>query len=242
MVTMGNRPRLYATLLHDHLLRNRQMALLSGPRQVGKTTVCREAGDLYLNWDNMDDRRILLRGPAALAHRLELDRLRAEPPVAVLDELHKFPKWKVLLKGFFDTYGDRARMVVTGSSRLDVFRRGGDSLMGRYLLYRMHPWSVAECVRVDLPRDAIRPPVAIEPADWDALRVHGGFPEPFLRRDLRYTRRWGSLRQDQLAREDLREVPGGSEDRRHAPRPGPGLLPSPDRRHPRLPGSPGPAL
>jgi len=206
MVTMGNRPRLYATLLHDHLLRNRQMALLSGPRQVGKTTVCREAGDLYLNWDNMDDRRILLRGPAALAHRLELDRLRAEPPVAVLDELHKFPKWKVLLKGFFDTYGDRARMVVTGSSRLDVFRRGGDSLMGRYLLYRMHPWSVAECVRVDLPRDAIRPPVAIEPADWDALRVHGGFPEPFLRRDPRFTRRWASLRRDQLAREDLREV------------------------------------
>jgi predicted AAA+ superfamily ATPase len=206
MVTMGNRPRLYATLLHDHLLRNRQMALVSGPRQVGKTTVCREAGDLYLNWDNMDDRRILLRGPAALAHRLELDRLRAEPPVAVLDELHKFPKWKVLLKGFFDTYGDRARMVVTGSSRLDVFRRGGDSLMGRYLLYRMHPWSVAECVRVDLPRDAIRPPVAIEPADWDALRVHGGFPEPFLRRDPRFTRRWASLRRDQLAREDLREV------------------------------------
>ena len=206
MVHMGNRPRFYAALLQDHLRRNRQMALVSGSRQVGKTTVCREAGDLYLNWDNTDDRRILLQGPAALAQRLELDRLRATPPVLVLDELHKFAKWKVLLKGFFDTYGERARILVTGSSRPDVFRHGGDSLMGRYLLYRMHPWSVAECVRVDVPDQEIRPPVAIESADWDALRIHGGFPEPFLRRDLRFTRRWGSLRQDQLAREDLREV------------------------------------
>ena len=58
--------------------------------------------------------------------------------------MHKYSKWKTLLKGFFDTYGERVRLIVTGSSRLDVFRRGGDSLMGRYLLYRMHPWSVGE--------------------------------------------------------------------------------------------------
>src|SRR2546429_931009 len=62
--------------------------------------------------------------------------LRATIPVAVLDELHKYSKWKGLLKGFFDTYGDRVHLIVTGSSRLDVFRRGGDSLIGRYLLYR----------------------------------------------------------------------------------------------------------
>lgn len=203
---MIHRPRLYATLLKGHLRRNRQMALVSGPRQVGKTTACKAVGDVYLNWDNADDRRILLKGPAALAERLELDRLRAVAPVVVLDELHKFAKWKGLLKGFFDTYGERVRVVVTGSSRLDVFRRGGDSLMGRYLLYRMHPWSVAECARVGIPECEIQPPVEIDPADWDALWTHGGFPEPFLRRELRFTRRWRSLRQDQLAREDLREV------------------------------------
>jgi predicted AAA+ superfamily ATPase len=105
-----------------------------------------------------------------------------------------------------DTYGDQARLLVTGSSRLDVFRRGGDSLMGRYLLYRMHPWSAAECVHVDLPAQEIRPPAPIPDQDWEALWVHGGFPEPFLRRDLRFTRRWHSLRMDQMAREDLREV------------------------------------
>lgn len=203
---MSPRPRLYASLLEDHFRRNRQMALVSGPRQVGKTTACRAVGQVYLDWDNADDRRVLLKGPSALAERLQLDRLRAEPPVVVLDELHKFAKWKALLKGFFDSYGERARILVTGSSRLDLFRRGGDSLMGRYLLYRMHPWSVAECVRTGIPTQAIQPPVDIGPADWDALWTHGGFPEPFLRRELRFTRRWRSLRHDQLAKEDLREV------------------------------------
>lgn len=203
---MAGRPRLYTSVLRDHLERHRQMALISGPRQVGKTTVCRSLSDAYLNWDNADDRRHLLRGPASLADALKLDRLRAKRPVAVLDELHKYTKWKALLKGFFDTHGDRVRLLVAGSSRLDVFRRGGDSLMGRYLPYRMHPWSAGECLRTGLPAREIQLPGEMATADWDALWEHGGFPEPFLRRDSRFTRRWRSLRQEQLSREDLREV------------------------------------
>ena len=193
-------------MLQDHLARNRQIAFISGPRQVGKTTVCRSLGDAYLNWDNVDNRRLLLRGPAALAEVLQLDRLRAKPPVVVLDELHKYPKWKSLLKGFFDTHGDQVRLLVTGSSRMDVFRRGGDSLMGRYLLYRMHPWSVGECLRSSLPTKEIQAPAELGSADWDALWEHGGFPEPYLRRDSRFARRWRSLRYEQLSREDLRDV------------------------------------
>jgi predicted AAA+ superfamily ATPase len=97
--------------------------------------------------------------------------------------------------------------MVTGSSRLDVFRRGGDSLMGRYFLYRMHPFSVGEAIRTNLPTAAaIQPPAFLSEDDWKALWEHGGFPEPFLRRDLRFTRRWRSLRQDQLTREDIREI------------------------------------
>ncbi len=203
---MQERPRLYTTVLQDHLERHRQMAWVSGPRQVGKTTSCRSISDSYLNWDNADDRRQLLHGPLALATALHLDQLTSRTPVAVLDELHKYPKWKGLLKGFFDTYGDRVRLIVTGSSRLNIFRRGSDSLMGRYLLYRMHPLSVAESLRTSLPDKEIQPPKEVSTSDWEALWEHGGFPEPFFHRDSRFTRRWRSLRQEQLSREDLRDV------------------------------------
>ena len=206
MVLMHERRRFYTAMLADHLERHRQMALVSGPRQVGKTTTCRSVSNRYLSWDNADDRRLILRGPASLSEALQLDVLRAKTPVATLDELHKYMKWKGLLKGFFDSYGDRVRLIVTGSSRIDIFRRGGDSLMGRYFLYRMHPWSIAESLRTDLPQKEIHPPQEIASADWNALWEHGGFPEPFLRRDTRFTRRWRSLRYEQLSREDLREV------------------------------------
>jgi len=203
---MNDRPRLYTAILADHLERHRQMALVSGPRQVGKTTTCRSVSNEYLNWDNADDRRLLLRGPASIAEALHLDVLQAKSPVATLDELHKYTKWKSLLKGFFDSYGDRVRLIVTGSSRMDIFRRGGDSLMGRYFLYHMHPWSVAESLRTHLPQKEVHAAEEIRSADWDALWEHGGFPEPFLRRDSRFTRRWRSLRYEQLAREDLRDM------------------------------------
>ncbi len=100
------RLRLYDTLLKEHFAHNRQMAFVSGPRQVGKTTTCRLEGTDYLDWDNADDRKLLLRGPAAVAERLGVEQLRARarPPIAVLDELHKYARWKRFLKGFFDVY------------------------------------------------------------------------------------------------------------------------------------------
>ena len=126
----------------------------------------------------------------------------------LFDELHKFPRWKGFLKGFFDAYADQMRILVTGSSRLDIYRRGGDSLMGRYFPYRMHPFSVAEAITNELP-DAeriLRPPRPANETDFAALWHHGGYPEPFLRRDARFSRRWQSLRLQQLVREDIRDL------------------------------------
>ena len=57
-----------------------------------------------------------------------------------------------------------------------------------------------------MPTAVIQPPGPLDEHEWRALWEHGGFPEPFLRRDERFTRRWHSLRQDQLTREDIREV------------------------------------
>lgn len=205
---MNIRIRLYDAILADHLATNRQMAFVAGPRQVGKTTTCRNHAHSYANWDNVDHREQILAGPAKLAGGLGLDRLAEAVPVALFDELHKYPRWKQFLKGFFDTYADRVRIIVTGSSRLDVARRGDDSLMGRYFRYRMHPFSVAETLHQDIPdpKQIVRPPQEIAAADFEALWRHGGYPEPFLKRDGRFSRRWQSLRLEQLVREDIRDM------------------------------------
>jgi predicted AAA+ superfamily ATPase len=127
--------------------------------------------------------------------------------VVVFDELHRYGRWKTFLKGFFDTWGERARIIVTGSSRLDVYRRGGDSLMGRYFLYRMHPLSVGELVDPTVPSDPVRRlPRQLAADAWTALWEHGGFPEPFVRRDRRFSNRWQRLRVQQLVREDIRDL------------------------------------
>jgi uncharacterized protein len=88
-------------------------------------------------------------------------------PLLVFDELHKFHRWKNWIKGVFDTQRDRHQMLVTGSARLDVFRRGGDSLLGRYHYWRLHPFTIDE-----------RPPGMTLADAFDRLLTVGGFPEP----------------------------------------------------------------
>jgi predicted AAA+ superfamily ATPase len=208
MDSMKARTRIYDAILEEHLAQHRQMAFVSGPRQVGKTTTCRSHADTYANWDNLDDREQILGGPTQLVAKLGLDRLSTKMPVAHFDELHKHPRWKQFLKGFFDTYADQVSIIVTESSRLDTYRRVGDSLIGRYSLYRMHPLSVAETLHQDLPdpKRVVRPPKKPKPAEFDALWQHGGYPEPFLKRDRRFSRRWQDLRTQQLLREDVRDL------------------------------------
>jgi predicted AAA+ superfamily ATPase len=101
MVLPDPTPRSYTAILRQHFAEHRQMALLAGPRQVGKTTVCRglDADASYLNWDDQDDRALFLRGPKAVAAELQLDRLRDDRPLVVFDEIHKHGKWKQFLKG-----------------------------------------------------------------------------------------------------------------------------------------------
>jgi predicted AAA+ superfamily ATPase len=206
MVAMKRRARIYDAILGEHISGHRQMALVSGPRQVGKTTLCRGLASVYLDWDNDNHRDIILKGPQAVAEYAGLEKASARPVVAAFDELHKYGRWKQFLKGLFDTYEQRVRVIVTGSSRLETYRRGGDSLMGRYFPFRMHPFSVAELVRAEASAKLIRPPSAIGDSDWQALLAHGGYPEPFLKRSGRFSNRWQSLRLAQLFKEDLRDL------------------------------------
>jgi len=203
--------RAYESILEEHLAKFRQMAFVSGPRQVGKTTLSLEASSehpnhVYFNWDNDDHRAIILRGPQAIAEKARLDEVHTDLPVIVFDEIHKYKNWKRFLKGFFDTYEKKCRIVVTGSARLDIYKRGGDSLMGRYFLYRLHPLSVREIADPSVPKQEIQKPLEISNEDYEALYTYGGFPEPYINRNDSFFNRWKKLRMDQLFREDIRDL------------------------------------
>lgn len=75
-----------------------------------------------------------------------LDRFSEKPAIVVFDEIHKYSKWKIFLNGLLDVFSP-SLIILTGSSRLDIFQRGGDSLMERYFIYHLHPLSVREIVR-----------------------------------------------------------------------------------------------
>lgn len=203
--------RIYLSIIKEHFQRHQQMIFLIGPRQAGKTTVSLMAKEFssqfsYLNWDNLDHRKIILEGVNSVASFAGLDKLTSEVPIVVFDEIHKYGKWKTFLKGFFDTYKEKVKIIVTGSSRLDVYKRGGDSLMGRYFSYRLHQLSIAELKRVDLSGKEINEPFQSKSHDFEKLLKNGGFPEPFIKDDPRFLNRWKTLRQEQLIREDIRDL------------------------------------
>lgn len=203
--------RIYDALISAHLKSDDEMLFLSGPRQVGKTTVSLNLANeysnfTYLNWDNEDHKQVILTGPTAIVQVANIDQLSKTKPIIAFDEIHKRPDWKNFLKGFFDTYGHQVHIVVTGSARLDIYKHGGDSLMGRYFSYRMHPLSVAECLRTDLLSNEIANPLELAHDDFDALFKFGGFPKPFIKRDQQFSGRWQKLRKQQLVQEDIRDV------------------------------------
>lgn len=203
--------RIYQDMIMEHLRDCRQMVFLVGPRQAGKTTAALMIGEhfknfYYLNWDNLDHRRIIVDGVESAAGFAGLDRLSGDEPVIIFDEIHKYGKWKTFLKGFFDTHKDKVKIIVTGSSRLDVYKKGGDSLMGRYFIYRLHQLSLAEVERPGMFCGEIRVPSSPGGGIMEKLLLNGGFPEPFIRDNARFLNRWKALRREQLIREDIRDL------------------------------------
>lgn len=198
--------RLYKQVIKDHFAHNRQMLFFSGPRQVGKTTASLSAvpPERYLNWDNEEHRALILAGPEAVARHFGIQAIETPLPIIIFDELHKYRHWKKFLKGFFDTYEKRVRIIVTGSARMDVYKRGGDSMMGRYFLYRLHPLSVRELIDPIFPTSTLSAPQPC--TDFDILLKYGGFPEPFIQRNERFSHQWQRFRLDLLFKEDIRDL------------------------------------
>jgi predicted AAA+ superfamily ATPase len=203
--------RIYENLITEHFNDYTQMVFLAGPRQVGKSTISLHAEKLsknfhYFNWDVDKNREMIIAGAEQVGESARLNTLSPDKPIIVFDEIHKFPRWKNFLKGFFDLYKTKALIIVTGSSKLDVFQKGGDSLMGRYFLYRIHPLSVAEYVHKDFKETEIQLPKEIPEKTWQNLLEFGGFPEPLLKAQPKFAQRWRSLRMQQLLREDIRDL------------------------------------
>ena len=200
--------RIYDNIIREHLGMYRQMVFLSGPRQVGKTTLARTFSTNYLNWEEKETRLLIMKGARAVGNSLALDEGRDSGKIVVFDEIHRFQKWKSFLKGFFDIYEKSAKIFATGSAKMDVYKRGGDSMMGRYFPYRIHPFSVAELLSQSIPdeKTIVRPPRKIADSEWSALLEFGGFPEPFVNRQQRFLRKWRSLRMDQLFSQDIRDL------------------------------------
>ncbi|MBI4972442.1 MAG: ATP-binding protein [Candidatus Omnitrophica bacterium] len=194
--------------LVPHILRDlsEKMVFIGGARQVGKTSLARYIAENYfkshdyLNWDARDDRRNILQS-----------KFKGDAGIVLFDEIHKYKDWKNYLKGQFDKHKGDFKILVTGSARLDVYRRGGDSLMGRYYYYHLHPFSLAEFLERGNEIVPFKEIVFQESGreTKEALEIalkFGGFPEPILKQSEREMRRWHNQRVERLVREDIRDM------------------------------------
>ncbi len=181
-----------------------KMVFVGGCRQVGKTTFARKLvarefrSAEYFNWDNRQDRARIMNSDWP-----------GDAELLILDEIHKYKRWKNLVKGEYDKLKERYRFMVTGSARLDVYRRGGDSMQGRYHYYRLHPFTLAEMLKLNNDIQ-VNQELVFGSNDYEdeleALDKFGGFPEPLVKADERFIRRWHNEKLERLFREDITEL------------------------------------
>lgn len=218
--------RLLETYIFDPEITEGKMIILTGPRQVGKTTFAQDwlksqgFSETYFNWDDPSVIMNYKRNPLCFHNIVSEKYIRAPVPM-VFDEIHKHVEWRNLLKGFFDTNHDRIKLLITGSARLELARKTGDSLLGRYFAYQMFPLGLPEITGnmdnilndespftkgdalISLARE-IKTENAKE--GLDLLLKFGGFPEPFFKGSERFHRRWQTEYKSVLTKEDVRDL------------------------------------
>lgn len=165
----------------------KKIVFITGPRQVGKTTLAKALTPSlnYFSYDRAADRLVLKNE--------SWDR---QKQLTIFDELHKMHHWKRWLKGIYDTEGVATnQLLVTGSAKLDTYRKVGDSLAGRYFQYRLHPLDLKEAKLWYTPEEA-----------FQRLWICGGFPEPFFDGSRTFYQRWKKSHIDIILRQDLIDI------------------------------------
>ena len=208
--------RALAQAIKEFSFSDHKIALVSGPRQCGKTTLAKMLLDerktgVYRNWDELSFRREWARNPSSIVPRVQ----GKEIPLVVLDEIHKERRWKRNLKGIYDTLEVPCDLLVTGSARLNVYRKGSDSLLGRHYAFRLHPFSLRELERPDvLAPDTMLASLFSRAEERGnaaekglaAMLRYGPFPQPLFDQNARKVNLWRRSREQLVIREDLRDL------------------------------------
>ena len=196
----------------DIIDKKKKRAFIAGPRQLGNTTFVQHllkevsVQDGYYNWDIETHRQKIIKDPLHFWVNSPM------PSRIVLDEIHKYPRWKRLLKGFYDENKGKTEILVTGSGRLDVYQRGGDSLFGRYHLFHLFPYSVGEMENKNIcppsPKDCIQK-IFDHPKEthaFESLWKLNGFPEPLFAGTEKELIQWQNDHRQLILKEDMRDL------------------------------------
>ena len=193
-------------LIRADALSQRKIAFISGPRQIGKSTLAlnmigaeNQSSD-YFNWDDVEFKKIWATNPKFLLE----SRINH---TVIFDEIHKDFQWKSKLKGIYDLYKNKNHFIVTGSARLNFYRKSGDSLQGRYFPYSLHPFSYGEIPHLKPPpeKEWRSESLPVSPFRLSDLEVLGGFPDSILVGSEEKAQRWRNLYRERLVQEDIRD-------------------------------------
>jgi predicted AAA+ superfamily ATPase len=158
---------------------------LSGPRQSGKTTLCKKLfpQKLYFNLEDPVTRRFASEDPRGFFNSIGENG-------AIIDEIQRVPEITSYIQPIVDQNSQKGRFILTGSHQFELMEQVNQSLAGRTGLLKLLPFSLKEL----LSTDSIHPPDyylyngfypriyhdSLNPTDY-----YGMYLETYIERDLR---------------------------------------------------------